>query len=317
MRNMGAMQKRPILLATMVCAGFLLGLEVGGCAHGIDDGPLPPPVRVIPEAGVWGQTPAARPEQTAKPVSSARPPASTTPDAGTSPWNPVVFDAGPLECDESLRLCQHEFSYPVGNESSVLLCGTFARNGWSQGCVPLTKNASKWSATVEVPSHWDVHYQFLVDGKWRQDSQNGERVSDGQGEYYSNLKAQSCASWSCDTKAASRACVESDRKCSVRIHYPFGNEGSVVLRGDFATDGWTAGIAMVRLGDKWTAEIAAPWGAIITYKFFVNGKEWKTSGCGTMPDPYGGKNCVLSSVSCGYWDCPVATPVDEPSRGPA
>ncbi|MEZ4225882.1 MAG: alpha-amylase family glycosyl hydrolase [Polyangiaceae bacterium] len=106
-------------------------------------------------------------------------------------------EPGPPQCDDSLKRCQQEFTYPVGSESSVELRGSFAANGWDVG-VPLSKQGSVWSAMVEVPYAQSVQYKFLIDGsQWVTDPGNPNKVSDGLGGENSELAAVSCATWSC------------------------------------------------------------------------------------------------------------------------
>lgn len=102
------------------------------------------------------------------------------------------------------------------------------------------------------------------------------------------------------------ACVPKDALCPVTFHYPLHGEQSVVLRGDFAPDGWTAGVPMTIDGGEWRATVQAQNGAKILYKFFVNGVDW-------IPDPdnpsqeddgNGGKNSVtFASCAAGADIC--------------
>src|SRR5262245_31370495 len=46
-------------------------------------------------------------------------------------------------------------------------------------------------------------------------------------------------------------CVPSSAMCPVAFSYPFHNEQSVALRGDFAPDGWTNGVSMSLEGAVW------------------------------------------------------------------
>lgn len=88
--------------------------------------------------------------------------------------------------------------------------------------------------------------------------------------------------------------------CSVEFRYPKGSEGSCSLRGDFAADGWSAGVAMTAAGSEWTATLELPNGAAVQYKFVLDGSTW-------IPDPgtsevvadgFGGVNSV-AHVQCG------------------
>jgi glycosidase len=104
---------------------------------------------------------------------------------------------GPPQCDDSLKRCQHEFDYPAGSETSVELRGDFASDGWVNG-VPLTKQGSTWSVSVEVPYAVDVQYKFLIDGTtWVDDPQNPSTIPDGLGGENSLLSGVSCSDYTC------------------------------------------------------------------------------------------------------------------------
>ncbi len=106
-------------------------------------------------------------------------------------------EAGPPQCDDSLKRCQHEFDYPVGSEQSVELRGDFAPTGWTQG-VPLTKQGSTWTVSVEVPYGANVQYKFVIDGtNWVTDPSNPNTIPDGQGGENSLLSGVTCSDWSC------------------------------------------------------------------------------------------------------------------------
>lgn len=115
---------------------------------------------------------------------------SSMPDAG-------VEEPKPPECGDDLKRCDHEFTYPAGGETSVVVRGDFAPDGWSVG-VPMTKSGALWKATVPVPWNVDVQYKFFVDGsKWVTDPVNPEKVNDGQNGQNSLLKGGTCGWWSC------------------------------------------------------------------------------------------------------------------------
>ena len=83
---------------------------------------------------------------------------------------------------------------------------------------------------------------------------------------------------------------------------------SVVLRGDFAADGWTTGVAMTRAGDAWEATVPAGDQQVIVYKLVVDGT-WQADAANprTTPDGYGGLNSVVR-VDCDH--CPARPPLD-------
>jgi glycosidase len=104
---------------------------------------------------------------------------------------------GPPMCDDSLKRCDHVFTYPVGPETTVEVRGDFASDGWTSG-VPMTKSGSTWSATVPVPWNTDVLYKFLINGTmWIADPGNPDQVPDGFGAFNSKLTGGTCATWSC------------------------------------------------------------------------------------------------------------------------
>jgi glycosidase len=106
-------------------------------------------------------------------------------------------DAGPPQCDDSLKRCQHTFTYPDGGETSVQVRGDFATDGWTTG-VPMTKQGSEWTANVQVPYNTDVQYKFFVNGTtWVTDPDNPNTVSDGEGGENSVLQAVTCSDWTC------------------------------------------------------------------------------------------------------------------------
>ncbi len=108
-----------------------------------------------------------------------------------------VPDAGPPQCDDSLKRCKHEFDYPVGSEQTVAVRGDFAPNGWTKG-VAMTKQGSNWTASVEVPYATDVQYKFVIDGtQWVTDPSNPNTISDGQGGQNSLLKGVTCSDYTC------------------------------------------------------------------------------------------------------------------------
>ncbi len=106
-------------------------------------------------------------------------------------------DAGPPQCDDSLKRCLHAFSYPAGSETSVELRGDFTADGWTSG-VPMTKQGSAWTASADVPFGVDVNYKFLIDGAtWATDPANPVTAPDGVGGQNSVLAGVTCADYTC------------------------------------------------------------------------------------------------------------------------
>ncbi|MFO0761225.1 MAG: hypothetical protein U0359_32400, partial [Byssovorax sp.] len=106
--------------------------------------------------------------------------------------------SGPPMCDDALKRCDHLFTYPAGNESSVEVRGDFSPDGWTVG-VPMVKSGGTWSATVKLPWNTDVLYKFLIDGNnWIPDPGNPDKVDDGFGGFNSKLLGATCDVWTCD-----------------------------------------------------------------------------------------------------------------------
>lgn len=95
--------------------------------------------------------------------------------------------------------------------------------------------------------------------------------------------------------------------CSTTIRYK-GNAQSVSLRGDFAADGWTTGVAMTKNGDTWEATIPVRDNQIIVYKFVVDGS-WISDpeSPRKSPDGFGGFNSVMRA-DCDQ--CPPRPAID-------
>jgi len=96
--------------------------------------------------------------------------------------------------------------------------------------------------------------------------------------------------------------------CSQTIEF-HGTATNVSLRGDFAADGWTTGIAMTPMAGGFTATVPASDEQVIVYKFVVDGT-WQADPDNTRktPDGAGGFNSVVR-VDCDH--CPsTRTPMD-------
>jgi len=103
------------------------------------------------------------------------------------------------------------------------------------------------------------------------------------------------------------ACAAAQPSCSTTITYD-GAATSVQLRGDFAADGWTAGVAMTQSGGEWTVTIDASDEQVILYKFVIDGVWMADPGnASTSPDGFGGQNSVLR-VDCDM--CPHRPAID-------
>jgi len=95
--------------------------------------------------------------------------------------------------------------------------------------------------------------------------------------------------------------------CTYTFQYS-GPGTSVVLRGDFAADGWTTGVTMQRNGTTWEATVPAGDQQVIVYKLVVDGT-WQADPGNprTTPDSYGGRNSVVR-VDCDH--CPSRPALD-------
>lgn len=111
---------------------------------------------------------------------------------GTPSEDTAPPDTKPV-CDDDLKRCAVEFSYPVGSESSVELRGDFRDDGWTKG-EPLAKAGSVWKASVPVPWGKQVQYKFVIDGgTWVTDPVNPKTIDDGVGGKNSLLDPTTCA----------------------------------------------------------------------------------------------------------------------------
>lgn len=93
--------------------------------------------------------------------------------------------------------------------------------------------------------------------------------------------------------------------CEATFRYEGGGT-NVILRGDFAADGWTVGVPMQQVDGGWEASVPARDEVSITYKFVVDGS-WITdpANTNTSPDGFGGNNSVRF-VDCDGCGAPTA-----------
>jgi len=117
-------------------------------------------------------------------------------DGGGPPPTDAAVDTKPM-CDDSLKRCAAEFSYPVGSESSVELRGDYREGAWAKGD-PMTKSGSTWKVSVPLPYGKSVQYKFVVNGTtWVTDPGNPDQVGDGAGGFNSVKKATTCTDFTC------------------------------------------------------------------------------------------------------------------------
>lgn len=95
--------------------------------------------------------------------------------------------------------------------------------------------------------------------------------------------------------------------CTHTFRYD-GAATTVSLRGDFAADGWTAGVAMQRVGDHLEATIPVADQQIVVYKLVVDGT-WVADPANprSTPDGFGGANSVIRHDCDG---CPARPTLD-------
>lgn len=95
--------------------------------------------------------------------------------------------------------------------------------------------------------------------------------------------------------------------CTTTIRFA-GSAASVILRGDFAPDGWTTGVPMTMVGGVWEATIPVRDQQVVVYKLVVDGV-WQMDPTNprTSPDGFGGRNSVVR-VDCDR--CPGRPTLD-------
>ncbi|MGZ3448927.1 MAG: alpha-amylase family glycosyl hydrolase [Polyangiales bacterium] len=116
-------------------------------------------------------------------------------DGGTKPTE----DTGPVKpmCEDALKRCAVDFTYPAGAESSVEVRGDYRDDGWTKGD-PMTKSGSTWKVSIPLPYGKDVQYKLVIDGTtWILDPGNPATVKDASGNENSLKKATTCTDFTC------------------------------------------------------------------------------------------------------------------------
>lgn len=100
-------------------------------------------------------------------------------------------------------------------------------------------------------------------------------------------------------------CDDANKRCPHAFALADDGYESVSVFGDFAADGWTAGVAMQLDGGTWTGTVPVPYDAEVQYKFQIDGATWMVDpeNPDTVPDGQGGENSVLAPVTCEDWTC--------------
>jgi glycosidase len=97
-------------------------------------------------------------------------------------------------------------------------------------------------------------------------------------------------------------CPAELKRCAHTITYPFNNESSVELRGDFGGPStWEVGRAMTRNGNVWSVDITVPIDKPIQFKFIVdnNLSDWKVDKTQpTIKDAGGNENNTFAGKTC-------------------
>jgi len=110
-------------------------------------------------------------------------------------------------------------------------------------------------------------------------------------------------------------CPDTLKLCAETFTYPYNNETSVELRGDYRAGAWTMGDAMTHSGSSWTVTVNVPWNTPVQYKFYVNGTTWLSDPANPPPTSDPGDtsgNSVDAAITCGTaFTC--ATPAVPPA----
>jgi glycosidase len=106
-------------------------------------------------------------------------------------------------------------------------------------------------------------------------------------------------------EAGPPVCPDTLKRCAETFTYPFNNETSVELRGDYRTNSWTTGDPMVHSGNQWSVTVPVPYGKAVQYKFLVNGTSWllDPSNPQTVPDGTGNTNSLKNAITCTNYTC--------------
>lgn len=127
------------------------------------------------------------------------------------PPDAAIFDPGngsggsydasgpaPYVCPDELKACAAEFTFPVGNETSVELRGDYrGPESWVSGDL-LSKVGPLWKVTVNVPFNKPVQYKYLVNGSTWTLHPTDPTVSDGNGNTNNVRAGITCAPAICD-----------------------------------------------------------------------------------------------------------------------
>lgn len=97
-------------------------------------------------------------------------------------------------------------------------------------------------------------------------------------------------------------CEDANRKCAHAFTLADAGYGSVDVVGDFAPDGWDAGVPMALADGTWTATLPLPWGSDTQYAFRIDGGA-------PVPDPDNpsttpdGTASIVTAAMCEDFTC--------------
>lgn len=104
-------------------------------------------------------------------------------------------------------------------------------------------------------------------------------------------------------------CADALKRCAVEFTFAAGNEASVEVRGDFADDGWSRGVALTKSGNQWRGTVQAPWGQPIQYKFLADGTWLLDPANPSTGQTNGTTNSLRAATTCpATYTCATTTP---------
>lgn len=200
------------------------------------------------------------------------------------------------------------FSYLAPNAETVYLAGDF--NGWNAADLLMTPgDGGLWKATIDLaPGRHE--YKFVVDGQWKEDPDNAEKVTDPFGGSNSLVTVSESGAVTAKAAAAPAKAVKTPAaklpageislgrpravEGGILFTYSDPNSGGVSLAGTF--NEWNAEAAPLAKGDGGLWSIVYPLAAgSHEYKFVVDGAWFADpENPDTQADPYGGANSLVT-----------------------
>ncbi|RKZ27020.1 glycoside hydrolase family 13, partial [bacterium] len=160
-----------------------------------------------------------------------------------------------------------EFTYTDPSAENVFIAGTF--NNWSQSANEMKKGDDGIFRIVIKLKPGEYQYKFVVDGNWKEDTDNPNKVDDGYGGTNSVVEVPAVEQ---EVQSKTTEKKTSEGKAVFTYFDPDARE--VYLTGDFSN--WNPkGIPMTKQPDgTWVARIDLKPGEY-EYKFVVDGN-WMT-----------------------------------------